>query len=103
MTAPSSRVSRNLYIFATAVTVVAAVCLGVSFIIEHEIFKAFSLGAFFASVIGSVFLFGFAKITASLEDIRTQVDSNRGLVDELYNRLDNEDDQETIKRGDLAP
>lgn len=51
---------------------VSAGFLGATFVLRSDIYRAFCLGAFFASLIGIVLLFGFAKIIDLLETIRVQ-------------------------------
>ncbi len=52
--------------------IVAILFFGGSFYVENEIGRAFSLGAFFSGLLGSIMLFGFAKIIEMLDSIHKQ-------------------------------
>jgi len=52
--------------------ILAILFFGGSFYVENEIGRAFSLGAFFSGLLGSIMLFGFAKIIEMLDSIHQQ-------------------------------
>ena len=68
--APKITVALNA--FAGASVVISILFLGGSFYIENDIGRAFCLGAFFSGMLGSILLFGFAKVIDLLDAIRMQ-------------------------------
>ena len=66
------RISVALNAFGGASVVISILFLGGSFYIDNEIGKAFCLGAFFSGMLGSILLFGFAKVIDLLDAIRIQ-------------------------------
>lgn len=58
--------------FGGASVILAIIFFGGSFYVENEIGRAFCLGAFFSGLLGSIVLFGFAKIIDMLDAIRQQ-------------------------------
>ena len=66
------KISIALNAFGGISTVSSVLFLGGSFYIENDIGRAFCLGAFFSGLLGSILLFGFAKIIDLLDDLRVQ-------------------------------
>ena len=66
------RISIALNAFGGASVVISILFLGGSFYIGNEIGRAFCLGAFFSGILGSILLFGFAKVIDLLDAIRMQ-------------------------------
>ncbi len=58
--------------------IVAILFFGGSFYVENEIGRAFSLGAFFSGLLGSIMLFGFAKIIEMLDSSHQQALAAQG-------------------------
>ncbi len=66
------RISIALNAFGGASVVISILFLGGSFYITNDIGRAFCLGAFFSGMLGSILLFGFAKVIDLLDAIRMQ-------------------------------
>ena len=66
------RLTVILNAFGGAAIICAIIFFGGSFYVENEIGRAFCLGAFFSGLLGSIVLFGFAKIIDMLDAIRNQ-------------------------------
>ncbi len=66
------RISIALNAFGGAAIISSILFLGGSFYIVNEIARAFCLGAFFSGLLGSILLFGFAKVIDLLDTIREQ-------------------------------
>ena len=66
------RISIALNAFGGAAIISSILFLGGSFYIVNEIGRAFCLGAFFSGLLGSILLFGFAKVIDLLDAIREQ-------------------------------
>ena len=70
-------VSVALYGFGGAAVVLSILFLGGAFYVTNELGRAFCLGAFFSGLLGSILLFGFAKVIELLDEIRAQ--TQRGV------------------------
>ena len=68
------KISIALNAFGGISIVSSILFLGGSFYIENEIGRAFCLGAFFSGLLGSILLFGFAKVIDQLDAIRAQAE-----------------------------
>lgn len=68
---PSISVALNA--FGGIAIVASLIFLASSFVIENDIGRAFCLGAFFSGLIGTILLFGFAKVIQQLDAIRAQI------------------------------
>jgi hypothetical protein len=66
------RITVALNAFGCVSVLSAVLFLGGSFYVENDIGKAFCLGAFFSGLLGSVLLFGFAKVIDLLDTIRVE-------------------------------
>ncbi len=64
--------------FGGAAIILAILFFGGSFYVGSEIGRAFCLGGFFSGLLGSVVLFGFAKVIDMLDLIRQQTLVARG-------------------------
>ena len=73
------RISLALSAFGGAAVILSVLFLGASFYIDNDIGRAFCLGAFFSGLLGSVLLFGFAKVIDMLDAIR--VESRQGAAE----------------------
>jgi hypothetical protein len=69
------KISIALNAFGGVSIVSSILFLAGSFYIENDIGKAFCLGAFFSGLLGSILLFGFAKVIDQLDAIRAQTES----------------------------
>lgn len=68
----SPRISVALNAFGGASVVISILFLGGSFYVGNDIGRVFCLGAFFSGILGSILLFGFAKVIELLDAIRMQ-------------------------------
>ena len=76
-------ISVALNAFGGASIVVSILFLGGSFYIESEIGRAFCLGGFFSGLLGSVLMFGFAKVIDLLDDIHAKtLRAGEGLAED---------------------
>ena len=66
------RISVALNAFGGAAIISSILFLGGSFYVSNEVGRAFCLGAFFSGLLGSILLFGFAKVIDLLDSIRSQ-------------------------------
>ena len=66
------KISLALNAFGGASILSSILFLGGSFYTTNDIAKAFCLGAFFSGLLGSILLFGFAKVIDLLDTIRQQ-------------------------------
>ena len=66
------RITIAFYALGMASIVFSVLFFGGYFYVASDIAKAFCLGAFFSGLLGSILLFGFAKIFDLLEDIRAK-------------------------------
>ena len=64
--------------FGGAAIMLAFLFFGGSFYVQNEIGRAFCLGAFFSGLLGSIVLFGFAKVIDMLDSIGEQTVPARG-------------------------
>ncbi len=69
------RISIALNAFGGTAVISSIIFLGGSFYVTNEIGRAFCLGAFFSGLLGSILLFGFAKVIDMLDAIRHQAAS----------------------------
>lgn len=72
------KVSIALGAFGGIAVTSAVIFLGGSFFVNNDLGRAFCLGGFFAALIGSILLFGFAKVIDLLDAIRVEVERGRG-------------------------
>lgn len=64
------RIAMALNAFGGVAVLSAVVFLGGSFYVHNDVGRAFCLGAFFSGLIGSILLFGFAKVIGLLDELR---------------------------------
>ena len=72
MTKDPAKITVALNAFGVAAIVSSILFLGGSFYVTNEVGRACCLGAFFSGLLGSILLFGFAKVIGLLDAIRSQ-------------------------------
>ncbi len=86
---PPPRVTRVLTAFGIVALAGALLCLLATFQVQSDISKAFLLGVFSSGLLGAILLFGFAKLAASIYDLRTHIDQLRDDIEQIQPNIPN--------------